>query len=146
MPNVLGRTNLNFLTLNVLSNRPNNPTFVNLDFWNESLGSAVGSTNPAFEHRTSSFTEFVCWTQVPLSALAGGSLTQAFQGTRKGVVIGGPATKIADGNAPADHPGPVTLLGLVETIEGTAANGFLERKYNFNMNSNGVPVAAAFVP
>jgi len=146
MPNVLGRTNLNFLTLNVLSNRPNNPTFVNLDFWNESLGSAVGSTNPAFEHRTSSFTEFVCWTQVPLSALAGGSLTQAFQGTRKGVVIAGPATKIADGNAPADHPGPVTLLGLVETIEGTAANGFLERKYNFNMNSNGVPVAAAFVP
>ena len=51
-----------------------------------------------------------------------------------------------DGNAPADTPGPVTLIGLVETVEGTAANGFLERKYNFNMNNNSVPVATDFVP
>src|SRR6516165_5963094 len=145
-PNILGRTNFNFLTLDVMSNRPNSPTFINLDFWNESLGLAVGSSNPAFEHLISSFTEFVCWTQVPLSALAGGSLTQTAQGTRKGVVSAGPANKIADGNAPADLRGPVTLLGLVETVEGTAANGFLERKYNFGMTHDGTPIAGEFVP
>jgi hypothetical protein len=146
LPNVLGRTAITFLTLDVLSNQPNDPTFINLNFWNESLGNAVGSSNPAFEHLTSSFTEFVCWVQAPLSALAGGNLTQAFQGTRKGIVIAGPATKLADGNAPGDTPGPVTLIGVVETTEGTAANGFLERKYNFNMDTNGIPVGTAFVP
>ena len=145
-PNILGKTNFNFLTLDIRSNAPNSPTFVNLNFWNESLGSAVGSTNPAFEHLTSTAVEFVCWTQVPLSALGGGSLTQAFQGTRSGVVIAGPAGKIADGHAPGDLPGPATLIGLVETVEGTAANDFLERKYNFNMSTDGVPVSTAFVP
>jgi len=146
LPNVLSKTALIFLTLNVLANQPNDPTLVNLDFWNESLGNAVGSTNPAFEHLTSTSVEFLCWVQVPLSALAGGNLTQAFQGTRKGVVIAGPAQKVRDGNAPGDTPGPVTLIGLVETVEGTAANGFLERKYNFNMSTNGVPQPIAFVP
>jgi len=146
LPNILSRTNLNFLTLDVRSNAPNDPTFVNLDFWNESLGLAVGSSNPAFEHLTSTFREFVCWDQVPLSALAGGNLTQTFQGTRKGIVIAGPANKMRDGNAPGDAPGPVTLIGLVETIEGTAANDFLERKYNFNMSNDSNPVPTAFVP
>jgi hypothetical protein len=146
LPNVLSKTSLTLLTLDVLSNAPNDPTFVALNFWNESLGSAVGSTNPAFEHLTSTFTEFVCWNQVPLSSLAGGNLTQAFQGTRKGVVNAGPAEKIADGNAPGDTPGAVTLIGLVETTEGTAANSFLERKYNFNMSTDGVIVPTAFVP
>jgi hypothetical protein len=148
LPNVLGKTSLTFLTLDVLSNAPNSPTVVNLNLWNESSGSAVGSTNPAFEHLTSTFTEFVCWEQVPLSALAGGNLTQAFQGTRKGVVIAGPAEKLADGNAPQDVPlpRPVTLIGLVETIEGTAANNFLERKYNFNMDADGISVPTTFVP
>jgi len=146
LPNVLTRTNFNFLTLDVRSNQPNSPTFINLHFWNESLGSAVGSSNPAFEHLTSTFTEFVCWTQVPLSALGGGNLTQAFQGTRKGLVIAGPANKLADGNAPQDPPGPVTLIGLIETVEGTVANSFLERKYNFNMSHDGIPVPTAFEP
>jgi hypothetical protein len=145
-PNILGRTNLNFLTLDVRSNAPNDPTLVNLNFWNESLGTAVGSTNPAFEHLTSTAVEFVCWTQTPLSALGGGNLTQVFQGARKGVLIAGPANKVADGNAPGDPPGPVTLIGLIETVEGTVANGFLERKYNFNMSNDSNPVATAFVP
>jgi hypothetical protein len=38
------------------------------------------------------------------------------------------------------------LLGLIETTEGTAANVFLERKYNFNVNVTGTPVATRFVP
>jgi hypothetical protein len=131
------------LTLDVLSSAPNSPTFVNLDFFNESQ--IQGGNANAFEHLTSTFREFVCWDQFPLSALAGGALTQAFQGTRKGIVIAGPAQKMSDGNAPGDPARPVTLIGLVETIEGTAANNFLERKYNFNMSTDGFTVPTAFV-
>jgi hypothetical protein len=146
LPNVLSKTSLTLLTLDVLSDRPNNPTFVGIDFWNESNGAAVGSTVPTFEHLTSTFTSFVCWNQVPLSTLGGGNLTQAFQNTRKGVFIAGPAQKIEDGNAPGDTTGNVTLIGLVETTEGTAANSFLERKYNFNTQDNSIVVTTSFVP
>jgi hypothetical protein len=76
---------------------------------------------------------------VPLANLAGGNLTQAFQTTRKGVVIAGPATKIRE--VPSDTSGPATLIGLVETNEGTIANSMLERKYNFNMVSPFVPAS-----
>lgn len=137
LPNVLSETFLVFLTLNVQSNRPNNPTFVPLNFYNESSG-LPSSTDPNFENRLSTFWEFVCWDQVQLSTISP-NLTQAFMGTLKGLVIAGPARKIQSG-APGDSTGPVTLIGLVETIEGTAANSFQERKYNFNMNSNGVPI------
>jgi hypothetical protein len=146
LPDVLSKTAITFLTLDIRSNQPNNPTFVNLDFTNESLGT-VSATDPASEHLTSSFVEFVCWVQAPLSGLPSGTaLTQAFQTTRKGIVVAGPAVKMPDGNAPADDTGEVTLIGLVETVEGTALNGFLERKYNFNMSTDGFPVATSFVP
>ena len=137
LPNVLSETFLTFLTLNVRPNQPNNPTFVPLDFWNES--SAQPSTNPNFERLLSGFLEFVCWDQVQLSTIDP-NLTQAFMGTRKGVVIAGSAQKIQNG-APGDSTGAVTLIGLVETIEGTAANSFQERKYDFNMSTDGIPVA-----
>ena len=143
LPNVLSTTFMTFLTLDVLSNLPNNPTFVPLQFWNESLAT-VSSTNPLFEALTSTSWEFVCWDQVQLSTI-NVNLTQAFQGTRKGIVRAGPAMKIENG-APNDDIGPVTLLGLIETTEGTAANVFLERKYNFNVNVTGTPVATRFVP
>jgi hypothetical protein len=143
LPNVLSETFITFLTLDVLSNLPNNPTFVPLQFWNESLAT-VSATNPLFEALTSTSWEFVCWDQVQLSTI-NVNLTQAFQGTRKGILRAGPAMKIENG-APNDDIGPVTLLGLIETIEGTAANSFLERKYNFNVNVTGTPVATRFVP
>jgi hypothetical protein len=143
LPNVLGETFITFLTLDVLSNLPNNPTFVPLQFWNESLATVSG-TNPLFEALTSTSWEFVCWDQVQLSVI-NTNLTQAFQGTRKGIVRAGPAVKIENG-APDDDIGPVTLLGLIETIEGTSANSFLERKYNFNVNITGTPVPTRFVP
>jgi hypothetical protein len=143
-PNVLSKTALTFLTLDVRSSQPNNPTFVNLDFTNESLAT-VSATNPTFEHLTSSFVEFVCWVQVPLANLpSGAALTQVFQTTRKGIVWAGPANKIADGNAPGDNTGEVTLIGLVETTEGTTLAGLLERKYNFNMDTDGFPVPTTF--
>jgi hypothetical protein len=143
LPNVLSETFLIFLTLDALPNRPNSPTFVGLDFYNESSaasGSAGSeSSDPNFERLLSTFWEFVCWDQVQLSTIDP-NLTQAFMGTRKGIVIAGPAQKVRDGNAPGDEAGPVTLIGLVETIEGTAANSFQERKYNFNMSNDGIPV------
>lgn len=135
---MLSETFLTFLTLNVRPNQPNNPTFVPLDFYNEN--DSQPSTNPNFERLLSSFWEFVCWDQVQLSTIDP-NLTQAFMGTRKGVVIAGPAEKVQDSNAPGDTSGPVTLVGLVETIDGTVANSFQERKYNFNMSTDGIPVA-----
>jgi hypothetical protein len=159
-PNVLSETFLIFLTLDVLSNQPNNPVMVDLDFWNES--DAAGSlTNPNFERLLSSFTTFLCWQQAGLTAdsnqtLGNGAvvdvppidpnLNQGFMATRKGIVLAGPATKIPDGGAPGDSIGPVTLIGLVETIEGTVADGFQNRKYNFNMSSDGFAVDTRFVP
>src|SRR4029077_5426965 len=142
-PNVLSETFITFLTLDVLSNQPNNPVFVPLSFFNESLAT-VSTTNPLFEAVTSTSHEFVCWDQVQLSTI-NVNLTQAFQGTRKGIVRAGPAVKITNG-APNDGIGPVTLLGLIETTEGTAANVFLERKYNFNVNVTGAPIPTTFVP
>jgi len=159
-PNVLSETFLTFLTLDVRSNQSNNPVFVDLDFWNES-SAGVSSTNPNFERLLSTMTTFVCWEQIGLTTtttvgLGNGqtvtvqgidpNLTQAFMGTRKGIVLAGPAVKQSDGNAPLDDIGPVTLIGIVETIEGTVADGFQNRKYNFNMSSDNVPVNTFFVP
>jgi hypothetical protein len=137
LPNILSITSLTFLTLDVRSNQPNNPTFVDLDFWNES-DVAPSTTNPNFERILSTNTNFVCWEQMSLTDIDP-NLTQAFMGTRKGIVLAGPAFKI-ENRASNDNTGPVTLIGLVETSEGTVANGFLERKYNFNMSANGIVV------
>ena len=157
LPNVLSKTYITFLTLDVRSNQPNNPTMVPLQFWNESAA-GVSSTNPAFERLISSSWEFICWDQVNLASdsitgLCGpgtgcidANLTQAAYTTRKGIVRTGQAVKIADGNAPGDDVGNVTLLGLIETIEGTPGNFFLERKYNFNVNVIGPPIATIFLP
>jgi hypothetical protein len=51
------RTNLTLLTLDVASNAPNLPTFVELDFYN------------ANEYLLSTATEFVCWQEIRLTAI-----------------------------------------------------------------------------
>src|SRR6266404_8961093 len=142
-PAVLSETLITLLTLDVLSNLPNNPTFVPLSFWNESLAT-VSTTNPLWEFLVSTSHEFVCWDQVQLTDI-NVNLNQFFLTSRKGIVRAGPAIKIENG-APNDDIGPVTLLGLIETIEGTAANAYLERKYNFNVNVTGNQVSTRFVP
>jgi hypothetical protein len=143
----LSKTYLIMLTLDVRSGQPNNPTFVPLKFYNESL-ETVSTTNPNFERLVSASREFLCWDQVSLASDSSDpqgtgpistNLTQAFMQTRKGIVIAGPAQKIPELGI-SDAGGPVTLVGLVETIEGTAANSFQERKYDFNMSTNGIPV------
>jgi len=124
-PNILSSTSLVFLTLDVRSGLPNNPVFLPLSFYNEKqvLTSIEGY-------------EFVCWDQPSLAFLDSGTgnLGQAFQTTRKGIVIAGPANKV-NINVGDTDAGPATLIGLVETNEGSAANGFNERKYNFNMSN-----------
>jgi hypothetical protein len=100
---------LTLLTLDVRSNRPNNPTFVDLDFFGGNP-STIGN-----ENQLSTSTEFICWEEVPLTAI-NPDLVTATMG-RKGVVVSAQATKIQF--TPSDGvTGPVPLLGLSEVLEG----------------------------
>ncbi len=117
------------LTLDTLANRPNYPTFVDLDFYNSQ------------EALLSTATSFVCWKSVKLSKIDG-SLTQAIMGTRKGSLVSDAAEKVAFGGI-ADTAGPVTLLGLVETLEGPTG---VERSYSNSVLNDSVSFPTTFVP
>jgi hypothetical protein len=138
-------TLLTLLTLDVRANRPNLPTFVDLDFYNSG------------EQLLSTSTEFICWQEVSLSGINDGfggvplpspfgaqfintTLTGPNMGTRKGIVIAGPAEKVPIFNID-DTPGPVTLLGLVEVLEGASPTSGADRQffYQFLNDSNPVP-------
>ena len=54
---------LTLLTLDVKSNRPNNPVFVDLDFFG-GFGSAIGNENQLLTS-----TEFICWEEVAIDAI-----------------------------------------------------------------------------
>jgi hypothetical protein len=156
---VLSTTVINLLTLDVQSNRPNNSTEARLLFYNESAN--TGGIFGGGEHEISTSTTFVCWEQVGLTQsvmtfLGDGRpgivtppidsvLNQNTQTTRKGIVIAGPAQKLAEVDSDPET-GPVTLLGLIEVNEGTAANNFLERKYNYLMGTDGDPQEGDFSP
>ena len=100
---------LTLLTLDVRSNRPNNPTFVDLDFFGGNP-STIGNENVL-----STSTEFICWEEVPITAI-NRDLTTAVMG-RKGVFVSGQASKLAF--TPSDGvTGPVPVLGLSEVLEG----------------------------
>ena len=148
---IFTETFLTLLTLDVRSNRPNLPTFVDLKFYNEN------------ERLVSTFTEFICWTEVALSDINAG-LTQARMGSRKGVVVSGRAEKDipfgleedpgAQAAQASDTPGPVTLLGIVETVEFfprdegddlVLADG-IARVYSYSLYNNSVPVPTIFFP
>jgi len=100
---------LTLLTLDVKSNRPNNPVFVDLDFFGGNP-SAIGN-----ENQLSTSTEFICWEEIPITAINAG-LTTAQMG-RKGVFVSAPAVKVGL-NGIMDETGPTTLLGLSEVLEG----------------------------
>jgi hypothetical protein len=140
--NALSQTWLTLLTLDVDSGFPNLPVFVDLNFYNESLNT-VSTTNPNFEFPLSTHTHFICWTQQNLTDIDV-NLTQAFEQTRKGIVIASNATKVNLFGITNDEAGPTTLLGLVQVFEGTVANGFSERSYIFNMFNDSVPVETEF--
>jgi hypothetical protein len=154
----LNRTYLVLLTLDVRSSRPNNPTFVPLTFYNESLA-GVSTTNPLWENPTSTNgVDFLCWGQFSLTPTNAadpttgidGNLTQALQGSRKGIVLAGPAEQdnfIGINDPPyTDNDPRRTLIGMVQTNEGTLANAFQERGYIFQMYDNSVPIPTRFVP
>jgi hypothetical protein len=94
---------LTLLTLDVKSNRPNDPVFVDLDFFGGNP-STIGN-----ENQLSASTDFICWEEVPITAI-NPNLTTAVMG-RKGVFVSAPAVDVISGTN-------VTLLGLSEVLEG----------------------------
>jgi hypothetical protein len=134
-------TDLTLLTLDVLSNRSNNPVYVDLNFYN------------ANEYLVSTYTEFICWAELSLSGInlpltgptsddfINTNLTEATMGTRKGLVVSGPAIKFPFASV-FDNAGPVTLLGLVTT---SVSNG-TRYAYSYSLYHENIYVPTAFVP
>jgi hypothetical protein len=127
---------LTLLTLDVKSNRPNNPVFVDLDFFGGNP-SVIGN-----ENQLSTGTEFICWTEVPIDTIDP-NLTSAFMG-RKGVVVSGPAQKLGIFGI-SDETGPTTLLGLSETSEGGVTAPRPRASFSRLFNSS-VPAPTHFLP
>ena len=120
-------TALTLLTLDVLSNRPNYPTVVNLNFYS------------ADEVLLSTWHEFICWSQVLLSELNPNLTATGL--SAKGLVVSEQAAKFPIGGV-ADRAGPVTLLGIVETLTTNGGN----HTYSYSLSNNSLPVPTAFVP
>jgi len=127
---------ITLLTLGVQSNRPNNPVFVDLDFFGGNP-SVFGN-----ENQLSTFTEFICWTQERVD-LIDANLNQGFMG-RKGTWESGPAMKLPIEGIP-DTSGPATLLGLVEIFEGAQPLG-MDREYITVLSNDSIVVPTFFVP
>jgi hypothetical protein len=127
------------LTLDVRTDFPNFPTEVNINWWNEHNPNSPSS--PLSEKLLSTSFEFVCWTEVPLTMIDP-NLTQSQMGSRKGVFRSTNAAKFPWSGI-FDQQGPVTLLGLVETMEGVVGN---ERAYFSPVYNNGDGVTTYFLP
>jgi hypothetical protein len=129
-------TELTLLTLDVRSNRPNNPVFVSLDFYN------------ANENLLSTFTEFICWTSVTLSDVNGSeefintNLTAAGMGTQKGLVVSDRAVRYAFPIDDDEYAKSVTLLGVVTTsvYDGTCYS------YSYSLYHDNSYTGTAFYP
>jgi hypothetical protein len=129
-------TSLTLLTLDVRSNRSNNPTFVDFNCYNED------------ERLVSVSTEFICWTQVGLSRTLNGIppinsvLTESGMGSRKGLCLSKTAEQVASPFGNPTDVGPVTLLALVETLE---FDGQMRLTAHSCYNDS-VPVPTTFYP
>ena len=123
-------TFLALLTLDVITNRPNYPTFVDMNFYNE------------VEVLRSTATEFVCWALVRLDRDINGNLKEPFG--RKGLFEAVTAEKIAIFGVD-DVAGPVPLIGLVSTIE-SGPNGAPLAAYTYEMFGDGPTVPAIIEP
>ena len=123
------------MTLDVKSNRPNNPVFVDLDFFGGNP-SAIGN-----ENQLSTSTEFICWEEIPITSI-NPDLTTTLMG-RKGVFVSAPAKKVGIFGI-SDGTGPTTLLGLSETQEG-ASTGLARVSFS-NLFNSSVAVPTHFLP
>jgi len=138
------QTSLVLLTLDVLSNRPNDDVFADMDFFD------------ANENVLSEFTDFTCWEEVPLESIDA-SLIRDFM-TRKGFFYTLDANKVAEYGI-TDTAGPVTLLGLIDTVEcqgsGSACtttvpvvagnNAAIMNHYMYKDDDDSIPVATTYV-
>jgi hypothetical protein len=118
--------------LDVKSNRPNNPVFVDLDFFGGNP-SAIGN-----ENQLSTSTEFICWEEIPITSI-NPNLTTTVMG-RKGVFVSAPATKVGIFGI-SDETGPTTLLGLAETQENYGGRVSFSNLFN-----SSVAVPTHFLP
>ena len=119
------RTDLTLLTLDVASNRPDNPvTAVGLNFYSPD------------ERFVDAGTSFVCWSEQRLTGILATLTTQSMG--RKGLVE----------STHAEQNGvPVTLLGLVETIESFSVGAIVPaRDYSYSLFNKGEPVPTIFKP
>jgi hypothetical protein len=131
-PVATGGGPLILLTLDVRLNRPNYPTFVDLDFRGPDGGPASTSWN------------FRCWTEIQHPAIDA-NFTLAGAQNSNGVILSGRAEKAPVGPAPAsDIPGPVTLLGLVPADEGRGGRT-MDPAYVVQRSDNSKPTTV-FVP
>jgi hypothetical protein len=130
-------TDLTLLTLDVFSNRSNNPVFVDLNFYN------------ANEFLVSTFTEFICWQQIYLTDVNGATdyinrnLTAASMGTQKGLVVSGTAIKLPFVEIEHDESVYPTLLGIVTTSVWPRVGH--PYAYSYLMYHNNVYVPTFFV-
>jgi hypothetical protein len=128
---------LTLLTLDVKSNRPNNPVFVDLDFF------GGNPSNIGNENQLSTSTEFICWEEIPITSI-NPALTTTLMG-RKGVFVSAPATKVQIFGI-TDESGPTTLLGLSETQEGGGEPSWAPRVSFSNLFNSSVPAPTRFLP
>jgi hypothetical protein len=125
-------TSLTLLTLDVKSSAFNFPTFVNLRFWSPN------------ENLLSTTTTFICWEEVRITAI-NGNLNEGFMAGRKGLVESNGAFKIPIAGI-FDNPGPVTLLGIVETNEFNVPHDSVVRGYMYSLYNDSTPVITRFRP
>ena len=121
---------LTLLTLDVQVNRSNNPVSVDLEFF------GGNPSNIGNENEVSTSTSFICWEEVPIEVIQS-SLTTSLMG-REGVFLSSPAK---------NNSGPVTLLGLVTTLEGGVfpPTAPWPRASASSLFNSGVPVPTTFV-
>jgi hypothetical protein len=130
---VVSQGSLTLFTLDVISNRPNYPTFVDLDFFGGNP-STIGN-----ENQLSTSHHFICWDEIFLTDIDE-NLTWSFMG-RKGVFVSSFAEKVAIFGV-TDQARQVPLLGLFETAEGPWG----PRHYYNNLFNDSNPVPARFRP
>jgi hypothetical protein len=137
-------TTLTLLTLDVLSNRPNNDVFTDIDFFD------------ANENVISDFLSYTCWTETALSTIDP-SLTRDFM-SRKGFFVSVDANKVPVEGV-TDVTGPVTQIGLILTQECPGSAGCTENvpvtasnnptvvnSYAYRTDDDSVPVPTFFLP
>ena len=127
----LGRINtfLTMLTLDTIVNRPNFPTFVDLHFFNEN------------EVLLSSAFQFICWVESRLTDIDT-NLDEFFG--KVGLVETTDAEKIPIFGV-NDVAGPVSLLGLVDTVE-LSSTGTVIRQFSNLLFNDGLPTPTTLNP